>query len=562
MERIFKEHLNRKISSLNGDWFFCIDKDGVGEAERWHEDFPTNARNINVPSCWNLELDLFSYVGKAWYLKKFETDDTYLQISFGAVTGLAKIYLDGEYLGEHYGGWLEFSFSKFVKAGLHSLVVCVDNTPNDLNTIPLKVVDWYNYGGITRSVEISQFDKPYINNCKISYLLNGNLTEAVISAEITLSNPFGNTYNTELEFYLNGKMLKSIEISVKGTETFKIEGISVPDIDLWEIGNASLYDIRISTKDDDLFDKIGFRKIEARNKNIYLNNKPVFVKGVNRHEQHPDWGFSVPRNINKRDVDIIKNLNCNFVRGSHYPNTQTFIDYLDREGIMFWSEIPMWQYRQDSLADDLMRQRAFKMYEEMIDQYYNHPSIVIWGLHNEIATESEEAYDFTKKAYEYVKSKDASRLVTYATCKFDRDICFAFADVVCINNYHGWYFGKTDDWKDYIKHLRPSLIERGQGDKPVIMSEFGAAALYGNSSFNNDKWSMEYQSDLIEEVIKDCLNEDGVCGTLVWHYCDAPSDKDLAKANGFNNKGVLDAYRRPKMAYYTLKNIYKLIKNI
>ena len=95
---------------------------------------------------------------------------------------------------------------------------------------------------------------------------------------------------------------------------------------------------------------------------------------------------------------------------------------------------------------------------------------------------------------------------------------------------------------------------------PVVISEFGAAALYGNSNFNNNKWSMEYQSDIIEEVVKNCLAEDGVCGTLVWHFCDAPSDKDLAKANGFNNKGILDAYRRPKMAYYTLKKLYKNIK--
>lgn len=559
MEHIFKEHSNRRITSLNGEWKFLIDEKNIGEAEEWHKNFPDEFRYINVPSCWNLELDLFSYVGKAWYLKEFETGDTFLQISFGAATGLAKVYLDGEYLGEHYGGWLAFEFSKFVEAGSHSLVVCVDNTPNDLNTIPLKVVDWYNYGGIMRSVEICQFDKPYIKNCKISYSLNETLTNAVLSAEITINNPFKSVYDTELEFFLNDEKINETKISVEGEETFKISDINVSDIKLWEIGAGNLYDVKIAIKGDDLFDKIGFRKIEAKDKNIYLNNKPIFVKGVNRHEQHPDWGLSVPRNIGKRDIDIVKNLNCNFVRGSHYPNTQPFIDYLDREGIMFWSEIPMWQYRQIPLSDDLMKKRAFKMYEEMIEQYYNHPSIVIWGLHNEIATESEEAYNFTKEAYEYVKSKDTSRLITYATCKFDKDTCFEFADVVCINNYHGWYFGKTADWKEYIKHLRPSLIERGQGEKPVIMSEFGAAALYGNNSFNNHKWSMEYQSELIKEVVEDCLAEDGVCGTLVWHYCDAASDMDLAKANGVNNKGILDDYRRPKMAYYMLRDLYKNI---
>ena len=107
--------------------------------------------------------------------------------------------------------------------------------------------------------------------------------------------------------------------------------------------------------------------------------------------------------------------------------------------------------------------------------------------------------------------------------------------------------------------MRGSLAERGFENKAIILSEFGAAALYGSSTFNNDKWSMQYQSDLVEEVIQDCIKEDGVCGTLVWHYCDAPSDKDIAKANGVNNKGLLDAYRRPKMAYYTVKELYKNI---
>lgn len=557
MEHIFKEHSSRKTTSLNGDWLFCVDESDVGEAEKWYKCFPENTRHINVPSCWNTELDLFSYVGKAWYFKEFESESGFLAVSFGAVTGLARVFLDGEYLGEHYGGWLKFELSEFVEAGKHTLAVCVDNTPNDLNTIPLRVVDWYNYGGITRGVEITQYNKPYIAGCKISYSLNETLTEARLNAEITLCNPFDYVYDTELEIYLNGERLKSAKISVEGTKRFRFENLPISDIRLWEIGNGVLYDVRVKTADDDLFDKIGFRKAEARDGKIYINNKPVFIKGVNRHEQHPDWGYSVPENINKRDVDIIKSMNCNFVRGSHYPNTQAFTDYLDREGIMFWCEIPMWQYGKSALADGLMRERAFKMYEEMTEQYFNHPSIVIWGLHNEIATDTEEAYEFTKAAYEYVKSRDGARLVTYATDRFNKDICLEFTDVVCINNYHGWYFGKPEDWQDFLKQLRPTLALKGLGDKPIVISEFGAAAIYGNSSFNGDKWSMEYQSDLIEEVVKDCFENEEIGGALVWHYCDSPSDKDLAKACGYNNKGVLDAYRRPKAAYYTLKKLYK-----
>lgn len=435
----------------------------------------------------------------------------------------------------------------------------VDNTPNSLNTIPLKVVDWYNYGGITRDVEICEFNKPFIKKSKISYILNNELTKAVINAEVSISNPFDTKYETELKFYLNNKCLAEQKILAEGEMVFKFKDIPVDDIDLWDINNGNLYDVKFEIKDDDLYDKIGFRKIETHDKNIYLNNKPVFIKGVNRHEQHPDWGFAVPDNIIKRDVQIIKNLNCNFVRGSHYPNTHILLDYLDREGIMFWSEIPMWGFPEEALNDPVTQARALKMLDEMVEQYYNHPSIVFWGLHNEIATQTEVAYNLTEKMYNLIKSKDTSRLVTYASNRFDTDICYKFADVICINWYYGWYSGNLSDWKKQIGSMRGSLAERGFENKAIILSEFGAAALYGSSTFNNDKWSMQYQSDLVEEVIQDCIKEDGVCGTLVWHYCDAPSDKDIAKANGVNNKGLLDAYRRPKMAYYTVKELYKNI---
>ena len=114
MERIFKEHFLRNTESLNGDWKFCADKENIGIEKKWFESFPEDFRFVNVPSCWNLELDLFDYFGVAWYSKEFYCEECFIGIEFGAVSGLAKVYLDGEELGEHYGGWTAFKFSKFV----------------------------------------------------------------------------------------------------------------------------------------------------------------------------------------------------------------------------------------------------------------------------------------------------------------------------------------------------------------------------------------------------------------------------------------------------------------
>lgn len=554
MEHIYKEHSDRKITSLNGEWKFCIDEQLLGEQEEWFKQFPNEYRYINVPGCWNQELDLYGYFGTAWYSKEFETSDCYLQLTFGAVTGLAKVYLDGELLGEHYGGWSLFEYEKQVEAGIHTVTVSVDASSNAINTIPLQVVDWFHYGGITRSVEITEFQKPFIKNHRISYELNETLDKAVMAVEFDLVNPFGEAYETTVEIEVDGKAVATKE-NVAVTHVC-VSDIEIDNIRLWNEGKGELYEVRIATKDDDVFERIGFRKIEVRDCQILLNNKPIFLKGVNRHEHHPDWGFAVPANIMKRDLQIVKDLNCNTVRGSHYPNSQTFLDYLDREGILFWSEIPMWGFPAEALGDSLTQERSIQMHKEMIAQYYNHPSVVIWGLHNEVATDSQEGYDLTKRMYELVRDLDSSRLVTYASNRFDRELCLQFCDFVSLNYYHGWYGDKISDWDAFVHGLRETMIEKGVGDKPIVMSEFGCAAIYGYSSFNHDKWTMQYQSDFVERVIRLCAEEEGVYGTYVWQFADMNSQNEINRARSFNNKGLLDEYRRPKSSYYTVKALY------
>lgn len=561
MDHIFSEHSLRKTTSLNGEWQFSIDKDGVGKEREWYKKFPENAGYINVPSCWNNELSLYSYIGKAWYKKSFNViNDCYLEFAFGAVSGQADVYLDGEFLGEHYGGWLAFSLGRFVKKGMHTVVVCADNTPNDSNTFPLREADWCHFGGITRSIQVYEHNEPFIKNLKVSYDMSSDYKEAYLTADVTLCNPFGVEKEQVVALVLDNAIVKTRKVKFLGDLTVTLDNIRIQNIEAWDIGNGKLYDIAVRIDEDDYKDKIGFRHIAVRDRNIYLNGRPIFLKGANRHELHPDWCFAVPANISKRDVDILKNMNSNFVRLSHYPQAHNMLDYLDREGITCWVEIPMWQFGTDVLADDFVKLRAKKLYKEMVDQYYNHPSIIFWGLHNEIATDTNEGYEFTKMAYEYVKGMDNSRLISFASDRFERDRCFEFADVVALNNYFGWYYGKETDWESFIKGFRSSLQTRGVGDKPVMMAEFGVPALYGNSSLEKEKWTMEYQADYVESVIKLCSNEDGVCGTAIWHLFDFPSNKDIAKARGYNNKGILNEYRKPKLAYYTVKELYKNIE--
>ena len=557
MEHLFKEHSKRNTNSLNGEWKFRIDRDNQGIENEWFKEFPEDFRYLAVPGCWNNQIDIFNYFGVAWYSKEFICNAGELVLEFAGVSGRSSFYLDGEYLGEHYGGWTACSFAANVEQGLHTVTVRIDSTNNSQDTIPMREVDWYNYAGIIRGVYATVFTKPYITHHRIEYKLNESLTEADVTVSFVINNPFGGEYKSDVNVYINDEFITNAECK---SGKIKLNAVTVKDIKLWDIGKPNLYTVRIVTEDDDLTEQIGFREIETSGDKILLNKKPIFLKGVNRHEEHPDCGFAVPLAINKRDVEIIKDLGCNTVRGSHYPNSQSFVDCLDREGILFWSEIPMWGCMPKMLGNPLMAERGIQMHGEMIEQYYHHPSIIIWGLHNEVYTDSQEGYDLTKRYSEFVRGSDDSRLVTYATCRFDKDICLEFVDFVALNYYMGWYSGSFSDWNGFIHGIRAEMIKKGVGDKPVILSEFGCAAIYGYSNFSADKWTMQYQSEMLEKVISLCKDEDGFAGTLVWQFADIRSDININRARSFNNKGLLDEYRRPKMSYYTVKKLYSSIK--
>ncbi len=561
MLRLFDEYTKRNIKTLNGDWQFAADRENKGVTEGWFKSFPENSRHIIVPGSWNTQfVDMFDYRGHGWLKRTFNCEECFLLLEFEAVSGQTDVWLDGEPLGSHYGGWTAFSFKKFVEAGEHTLVVCTEPNGNNLNTIPLAKKDWYNYGGIMRPVTATQLKTPFISDLQISYDLDLDKRRADICCEVEIENPFKGEYCTPITLMFDGNKVAAEKLTVneKGSVTLKA---SVKDLKLWDIGEGNLYDITVITDDDDRNERIGFRKIEAKNREIFLNGKSIFLHGVNRHEEHPDWGFAVPPQINNRDIDIIKELNCNSVRGSHYPNSHIFLDELDRQGILFWSEIPMWGFSAQCLADPITNERAEVMITEMINQYRAHASIVIWGMHNEVNTSSPEGYEISKKLYALMKKLDSSRLITYASNQIENDISFEFCDVICINQYIGWYDGSLCEWKDFIKGLRVMAVEKGVGDKPIIMSEFGCGAIYGYNSFRNDHWTMSYQSEFLETVIKECIAEEGVCGTLIWQFTDIASRHGLNRARGYNNKGLLDEYRRPKTSFFTVRKLYEEIKN-
>ena len=567
MKRLFNPHLKRNVITLSGPWKFLADTENVGMEQGWYNGLP-GGDTVIVPSVWNNELGMLNFEGCGWYEKKFMTQGGSIMLEFESVMTASTVWLDGKKIGEHYGAFTAFSFIvNEVSCGEHTIVVCADNR-FDSNSFPRRYTDWFNYGGIARDVFAHELNGIAILNNHIVYELSSDLGSATVCAEIDLYNASNSALSSEVSVKIDDFTIYCDKVTLDAYEkrTVRTHSVEMKDISLWDTESPKLYTVLTSTDTDDLYDKIGFRKIEVKDNNILLNGRAIELLGINRHDEHPDWGFAFPAKLMKKDIDLLVDMGCNTVRGSHYPQQKIFVDMLDERGILLWSEIPMWGcgFSWESLDNEITIERGLNMHKEMAYQYYNHPSIIIWGMHNEIDTRKETSLPITKQSYAHLREFGGNRLITHASNHPLDDLCMDYNDIICINIYHGWYnyyggTGTLKDWDKMVVDLKNRLIEKGWLGKPVIMSEFGAAALAGyHAHFDTVRWSEEYQRDLIEYCLELFHKTDYMRGTYVWQFCNirtSPS-MDINRVRYFNNKGVLDEYRNPKASYFKIKELY------
>lgn len=561
MKRIYNEHIIRKSEDLNGIWSFRIDPNDCGKSEQWFCGLE-GAQKVTVPSVWNNTMGLLEYEGVAWYEREFFTEGGTLRFCFEGVMTEADVWLDGAYLGYHYGGFCQFDLiAADVSKGSHRLTVRVDNRFN-AHSIPQARVDWYHYGGITRSVSVEVLKGLCVLNNRLEYTLSKDMNNAQCRFVLELYNADDVKVTDTVSAQLDGAEVFADSVTVEAHTYSEIVSpcFTVNNIRLWNVGAAELYSIYLKTSTDDLCDRTGFRLVEVVGYEIYINGKPCEILGVNRHEDHPDWGMAFPQGLMYRDIDIIKNMGCNTIRGSHYPNSQIFVDMLDDEGITFWSEVPFWGngFSGETSGDPVVVERGLAMHKEMVKYYYNHPSIIIWGMHNEMQTNEQTVLDMTKLYYPFLKENGGNRLVTYATDKPEKDICLEYCDIISVNCYVGWYGFPREDWPKIVEKHHERFDSLGVGDKPVIYSEFGGAAIYGQHTFDDIKGTEEYQAELLSFALQTFHNDPKVAGFYIWQFCDIRTCRQMGldRSRGYNNKGLLNEYRRPKMSYHAVSKLY------
>ncbi len=565
MVRLFEDRTKRHIKILDGAWKMLPDYENVGLEKEWYRT-GIDGESVMVPSVFTSSKKLFCYEGTVWYERTFHFEGGCLFLSFGAVMTEAKVWLDGNYLGEHYGGFCQFDFTvNDVCEGSHRLTVRVNNS-FDEDSIPQSTVDWYHHGGIVREVEAHRVCGIAVVSNRFDYTLSADLKTADCSFTVTLYNANASKTESPLTLTVDGETVYEGQLALDGHETKEVvvSGIKLEDVRLWDIGRGELYTVSAFTDTDDLVDRIGLRKIEVKDKKIFLNNREIEIMGVNRHEEHPEHGFAFPRDLMARDIAYIEEMNCNFIRGSHYTNSRCFVDMLDECGIMFWSEIPIWGngFTQEALGRKKIVERGMDMHREMLKYYYNHPCIVMWGMHNEILTNTDEGYRMSKKYYAYLKQNGGNRLVVYASYIPETDISLEFTDVICLNLYYGWYQSELSEWPVALDRIIERTKSLDLENKPIILSEFGAAALYGCHDEDSFLWTEEYQAKLIKYCLELFHSYPTIVGELIWHFADARTSKQMgiSRARRFNNKGLMSEYRKPKLSYFAAQECFTRFK--
>jgi len=563
----------RHVQSLNGKWDAIIDpyaqgrknkiylnKKPRGKTDFYEYAFDDGLR-LNVPSDWNSQdPELKYYEGTIWYARKFdavkETDER-LFLYFGAVNYRCHIYLNGKEIGRHEGGFTPFQIeiTNIAKARDNFLAVEVNNTRTE-DAIPAMAFDWWNYGGITRDVFLVRTPHVFIDD----YFIQLDKYKAdQIEARIKLSEKKANVSVT-----VEIPELK-IRQELKTDQNGRAKGsFQVKKLQRWSPKTPKLYTVIVSSENDNIEEEIGFRNIWVKGEDIYLNDEPIFLKSISFHEEIPQ---RQGRAFSEADAVMLlseaKALGCNLIRLAHYPQNEYTVRLAEKMGLLLWEEIPVWQ--GIDFENQETKKKAGSMIREMIARDKNRCSLSICGVANE--TQPSAARNaFLKYLIARYKEIDTTRLVT-AACdlvRFDsgkqlftmNDPFISELDIVAVNKYMGWY-------QPWPVSPDKAVWDVAKG-KPLIISEFGAEALYGKTGDADvaSSWSEDYQATLYKdnlEMFKHIPNLRGISPWILFDFR-SPFRFHPTNQNGWNRKGLISDQGYRKKAWYLVKEFYDHIK--
>ena len=578
---------------LDGTWKAIVDPFDVGyrnifdepTTDRW---FARDARPVErwdrveysfdddgalrVPGDWNSQRDrLFFYEGTVWYRRTLRVSrraDERLVLRVGAANQRARVFFDGELVAEHEGGYTPFDVELTdrvaptaaplalgnVEGTEHTLVVWVNNR-RERTGVPTDNMDWWNYGGLTRSVRLLRLPGTFVRDysVRLDPEAPGEVEAWVVldgsrpAQSVTVSIP---------------------ELGVSQTAQTDAGGVARLRLpfagERWSPEAPRLYDVVVESETDRVEDRVGFRTVATDGFDILLNGEPVFLRGISVHEEAPGrGGRGLTPAENRQLLTWAKELGCNYVRLAHYPHNEAMLRAADEMGLLVWSEIPAyWALTWDDPGTYALAEQQLR---EMVTRDRNRASIVLWSVANETPV-SPARTDFLARLAATARSLDTSRLVTAAvfagaserpdgtTLLRIEDPLAQHLDVVGVNEYFGWYDGlpakaRTLRWETTVT-------------KPLVLSEFGAGALYGLRGDSLTRWTEDYQADLYREQLAMLRRVPFLRGLSPWILADFRSPRRPLPhiQDWWNRKGLVSERGERKEAFGVLRAFYDEVR--
>ena len=546
----------RNIKVINGGWLFSKDAKSAPAA------LPADWTNIDLPYTWNGQDGQDGgndyYRGTCFFVKSLSAaelpDGERKYLQFDGVNSSCEVFWNGKSITKHDGGYSTFRVRIEDIRDDNLLCVAVDNSPND--RVYPQNADFTFYGGIYRDVSVigvpeNHFDLDYYGSPSIMVTPEIKGNNAVVEIKTFIKDDDGCIVRYEI--IADGEVVATAE--EKGDDKAEI---TIENVHLWDgLKDPYLYTAKATLicdgkEIDEISTRFGCRTFSIDpERGFILNGREYPLRGVSRHQDRPDIGNALLPEHHKEDIELILETGSNTIRLAHYQHSQVFYDLCDEAGLVLWAEIPYISRHMPNGYDNTVSQM-----KELIVQNYNHPSIVVWGLSNEITIAGAADPDLIrnhKKLNELCHKMDKTRLTTIASvtmCSMDSEYVH-ISDVLSYNHYFGWYGGTTDmngPWFDDFHKKYPR--------KPIGLSEYGCEALdWHTSDPKQGDYTEEYQAYYHEELIKQIAERPYLWATHVWNMFDFAADaRAEGGENGMNHKGLVTFDRKYKKdSFYAYK---------
>jgi len=570
---LFAQPYGKQIVPINENWTFVLD----GQA----------TEKVNLPHCWNKadtrdEINGY-FRGLGTYSRELTLpaplapkEKVYLYL--GAANSVSSVTVNGKLLNEHFGGYsaFEVDITEAMKGNKPAQVQIVVSNAKD-TTVPPLSADYNSYGGLYRGCSLivrgaNAFEHEYASSGYTVNFATVNMAKSTAVVQLRLLNKPDK--NTSFQYNLldwNGKVIKTDSWPLAdATVAFTLEDA----FKLWSPSDPKCYRLQMKLLGEGgkLLDSTGgfiaFRNCSFdQNYGFFLNSRPLKLLGTNRHQDYPEQGWALSDELAVKDIKMIKEMGANFVRLAHYPQSAAVLNACDTLGLLVWEEIPLVDYVK---ASPMLTRNSTNALREMIFQHRNHPSVIVWGLMNEIYLQMTDAEKFggqikhqkqldyaaelARILHEEAKALDPKRYTAIAFHQ-DPDMYFKskiyrYPDILSWNIYKGWYGGSVGEFKIMMTDLKERL--RG---KILGISEFGAGYDERISSASPEKFdfSAEYQEFLLNQYLNVIKETQWLAFGLQWSFNDFQSDFRGDVQPHINNKGLLTEWRKKKLGYDLFK---------